>query len=399
MLELNPLPDYLQPLETSDMRALQCKPNPDLDAFLRLCGNHGPTPLHSLHALAAHLDVASIHVKDEGLRLGMGSFKALGGGYAVARMVLDEASSRLKRAVTFEELQTLEVEAVAKTMVFACATDGNHGRSVAMGATRMGAQSAIAVHEGVSGPRVDAIKQAGATIIRVPGTYDDAVAQASRLCAECGWRLVSDTSWIGYEHVPLLVMQGYTALVREIAEKLPEPPTHVFLQAGVGGMAAAVSACLTDAYGSWAPMTIVVEPDRAACVFRSVMAGKPSRMDAGEPTVMAMLECYEPSLVAWRILSRLSDAFMTVEEHEAVDAMRCLADPLEDDPRIVAGESGGVGLAGLLQVSGRPLYRDAIGLDKHARVLVINTEGATDPQRYEALLAHDTHSHPQVAFS
>lgn len=397
MLELNTLPDYGQSLEKADWLALQCRPNRDLDAFLRLCGSTEPTPVRSLRALAAHLGVADVHVKDEGFRLGMGSFKALGGGYAVARMVLDEASSRVNRIVTFEELQTPEIEAVARTMVFACATDGNHGRSVAMGASRVGAQSAIVVHEGVSGPRVDAIKQAGATIIRVAGTYDDAVAQATRLCAECGWRLVSDTSWPGYEHAPRLVMQGYTAIVREIVAELPEPPTHVFLQAGVGGMAAAVSACLADAYGSRAPMTIVVEPDRAACLFKSAMAGKPLKIEAGEPTVMAMLECYEPSLVAWRVLARLADAFMTVDEQEAVGAMRCLAAPLEDDPGIVAGESGGVGLAGLLQVSARTPYRDAIGLDRHARVLVINTEGATDPQRYEELLAYDMHSNPQVA--
>ncbi|NID14589.1 diaminopropionate ammonia-lyase [Luteibacter yeojuensis] len=392
MFELNTLPDYRQPLEKADRLALQCKPNPDLDTFLRLSGGGDPTPLHSLRALAAHLDVAAIHVKDEGFRLGMGSFKALGGGYAVARMILEEASLRLTRTVTFDELQTPAVEAVARTMTFACATDGNHGRSVAMGAARMGAQSAIVVHEGVSGPRVDAIRNAGATIIRVPGTYDDAVAQASRLCAECGWRLVSDTSWIGYEHVPLLVMQGYTAIVREIVDALPEPPTHVFLQAGVGGMAAAVAACLADAYGSWAPMTTVVEPDRAACVFRSAAAGKPLKIAATEPTVMAMLECYEPSMVAWRILARLADVFMTVDEQEAIDAMRCFADPCGDDPAIVAGESGGVGLAGLLQVAGRARYRDVIGLDTDSRVLVINTEGATDPLRYEKLLA-------QVAFS
>jgi len=182
------------------------------------------------------------------------------------------------------------------------------------------------------------------------------------------------------------VMQGYTALVAEALRALPAPPTHVFVQAGVGGIAAAVAGHLGAALGERRPTVVVVEPARAACLFESARAGRAVRIPAGEPTVMAMLECYEPSLVAWRVLARAADAFMTVEEEDAVAAMRRLAQPAGGDPAIVAGESGGVGLAGLMRVAADAGWRAAIGLDAAARVFLVNTEGATDPARYRELV-------------
>ena len=182
-------------------------------------------------------------------------------------------------------------------------------------------------------------------------------------------------------------MQGYTAMVREALRQLPAPPTHVFVQAGVGGVAAAVGGHLTLALTEHSPVFVVVEPARAACVYESARAGHPLRIEQGEPTVMAMLECYEPSLIAWRVLSRVADGFMTVEEEDAVAAMKRLARPLGADPAIVAGESGGVGLAGLIRALADPEACKALGLGAQSHIFVINTEGATDPQRYAELVA------------
>jgi diaminopropionate ammonia-lyase len=356
---------------------------------LRLIGarrDYRLTPLHALPALAAELAVGAILLKDEGDRFGLGSFKALGGAYAVHRLVLEEAGTRLGRALDSSELQSPQVRAVAAEMTFACATDGNHGRSVAQGAALVGARAVIFVHGGVSDARVAAIAGLGAEIVRVDGTYDDSVAEAARVCAEQGWIGLSDTSWPGYDRIPGLVMQGYTVMVREALAVMPLRPTHVFVQAGVGGLAAAVAGHLAGVFDAARPTFVVVEPARAACVYASAQAGRPVRIPAGEPTVMAMLECYEPSLLAWRILSRVAEAFMTVDEGDAVEVMNRLARPRAADPVVVAGESGGVGLAGLIRAASDPEMRALLRLDGGSVVFVVNTEGATDPARYRELV-------------
>ena len=271
-------------------------------------------------------------------------------------------------------------------MTFACATDGNHGRSVAMGAQLVGASSVIFVHAGVSDERVAAIARYGARMVRVDGNYDESVREAARVAGEQGWTIVSDTTWPGYERIPGLVMQGYMALLREALREMPQPPTHVFVQAGVGGIAATVAGHLALVFGEDRPVFTVVDPARAACIVESARAGAPVVVPEGEPTVMAMLECYEPSLVAWRILARTADAFMTVDEDDAIDAMRTLAEPVAGDPAIVAGESGGVGFAALCNAVASPEIADALGLDRDSRIMLINTEGATDPARYAELV-------------
>jgi diaminopropionate ammonia-lyase len=386
MFLLNQQPDYRKPLEALDAETLGVRAAEEVERFLGFRDEHKPTPLYALPALAAEVGVGAIHIKDEGHRLGLGSFKALGGSYAVIRLVLEEAGRQLGRPVDIAELHSPEVRAVAADMTLACATDGNHGRSVAQGAELVGARAAIFVHSGVSDERVAAIARFGAQMIRVEGTYDDSVAEAARVAADRGWIVVSDTSWPGYERIPGLVMQGYTAMVREALRQLPEVPTHVFVQAGVGGVAAAVSGYLSLALGDQRPTFVVVDPARAACLLESARVGHPIRIEHGEPTVMAMLECYEPSLVAWRILSRVADAFMTVDEEDAVAAMNHLARPGGDDPAIIAGESGGAGLAGLMRAVSDPDIRAALRLTGDSRVFLINTEGATDPERYTQLV-------------
>ncbi|RWD01023.1 MAG: diaminopropionate ammonia-lyase [Mesorhizobium sp.] len=386
MFLLNRHPDHRHPLTPQDAAMLGLAGVEAAERFLAARDSQAETPLHALPALAGELGIGALHIKDEGKRLGLGSFKALGGAYAVMHLVLEEAGNRLGRSVDVAELHGADVKAIAAGMTFACATDGNHGRSVAQGAGLVGARSVIFVHSGVSNERVAAIARFGAEIVRIAGDYDQSVREAARVAAERGWTVVSDTSWPGYERIPGLVMQGYTVIVREALRRLPKSPTHVFLQAGVGGFAAAVAGHLAIVLGEHRPRVVVVEPARAACVYATAKAGRPVAIAHTKPTVMAMLECYEPSLVAWRVLSRIGDAFMTVDEEDAVSVMNRLARPSGDDPAIVSGESGGAGLAGLIRAAGDSKMRAALHLDSHSRVLIINSEGATDPGRYADLV-------------
>lgn len=389
MLIPNTLAEYGQPIAAADATYLDVQPADELSALLQLCPRHQATRTWQAPALAARLGVAAIAIKDEGTRLGLGSFKALGGAHAVLRLVWERAAALLGRTVPASALLDAPVRALAADLTVTCATDGNHGRSVAAAARLLGCRALILVHAGVSEARVAVIAALGAQIVRVPGSYDDAVNESRCLGSRHGHVLVSDTSWPGYERVPGLVMQGYTAIAREVLQDLAEPPTHVFLQAGVGGFAAALAGHFTLVLGASRPRVVVVEPERAACLFASCHAGHPIKIAADAPTLMAMLECYEPSLLAWRVLSRCADAFMTVAESSAVAAMKVLAQALGDDPCIVAGESGGAGLAGLLEVAADNAMRAQIGLDAHSRVLLINTETATDPASYRALTGRD----------
>lgn len=278
MFNINRHVDHGAQLDHADATILGIEAAREVERFLKHRDGHTPTPLVALPALAHELGVAAIHIKDEGHRLGLGSFKALGGSYAVIRLVLEEASRQLGRQVDVGELQTSEVKAAASSMTVSCATDGNHGRSVAQGAQLVGANCAIFVHAGVSDERIAAIARFGAEIIRVDGNYDESVAWASRVAKEKGWITVSDTSWPGYEQIPGFVMQGYTALLSEALRELPELPTHVFVQAGVGGIAAAIAGHLSILLGDKRPFFVVVDPSRAACLFEC--AGRPRHQGA-----------------------------------------------------------------------------------------------------------------------
>ncbi|TKW65539.1 MAG: diaminopropionate ammonia-lyase [Paracoccus denitrificans] len=386
MYLINSSPAHGRPLDPFDQKMLGIAGAQSVARVLELRGQPSPTPLHALPGLAAQLGLSDLYVKDEGQRLGLGSFKALGGGYALMRLVQQQAARQLNRQVDLAELFSDEIRGVAAGMTFACATDGNHGRSVAQGAQLMGARAVIFVHSGVSAGRIAAISRFGAEVIRVDGNYDDSVAHAAQVAAEKGWTVLSDTSWPGYEEIPGLVMQGYTAIVTEALAELPELPTHIFLQAGVGGFAAAIAGHLAIRLGSERPHVTVVDPVLAPCIYRSAQAGHPVTVPHTHPTAMAMLECYAPSHVAFRILERVADGFMTVEDDDALDVMRRLAAPVGADPAIVAGESGGAGLAGVIALLRVPAAAAAIGLGPKARVLIINTEGATDPALYAQIV-------------
>lgn len=351
-------------------------------AFLETLPGYLPTPLVALPALARASGIGALQVKDEGKRFGLKSFKALGGAYAVISLVLEEAGRRLGRALSPTDIASQDVRAIAATITVACATDGNHGRSVAWGAELAGAACEIFIHAGVSEGRAAAMAAFGAHVNRIQGSYDDSVALAAEMAAARGWTVVSDTSWEGYETIPLTVMQGYTAMIGEALDASAEPPTHLFLQAGVGGMAAAVASYATQRLGAAAPRVVVVEPERAACLYATAEAGRLVTIPHGEPTIMAMLECATPSPIGWEVLRNLADGYVTLEEQEAVKAMKKLAQPVGGDPAIAAGESGATGLAGLFACLADPTARAHLGLDAQSRVLVFNSEGATDPKIY-----------------
>lgn len=349
---------------------------------------YAPTPLVSLSDVAKAAKVATVHYKDEGGRFGLGSFKALGGAYAVLRLLQTELAKRgVTNAASSAELIEGKYREATQSITVTCATDGNHGRSVAWGAQRFGCRCVIFVHEHVSKGRRDAIAQYGAEIRVVPGNYDDAVRAAQRTATQEGWFVISDTSYPGYTEVPRDVMQGYRLMAEEAAEALQQPPTHVFVQGGVGGVAAAVSAQMRARYGTSAPKLVVVEPDRAACLLASAEAGQPTAVEGDLDTLMAGLACGEPSLLAWQELERAAFAFMAVSDTAAVDCMRLLA---RREPKLVAGESAVAGLAGLLLAAREPFARAALGLEEDSRVLLFGTEGATDPALYAKLVEGST---------
>lgn len=349
---------------------------------------YAPTPLLPLPELATAARVAAIHWKDEGGRFGLGSFKALGGAYAVMKLLQAELSRRgVANSASAEELAGGQYKEATRAITVTCATDGNHGRSVAWGAERFGARCVIFVHETVSQGRRDAIAKYGAEIRVVPGTYDDAVRTAQRAAAAEAWFVVSDTSYPGYTEVPRDVMQGYRLMAEEAAESLAEakaePPSHVFIQGGVGGVAAAVSVQMRARYGAKAPKLVVVEPEKAACLLASAEAGQPTAIEGELDTLMAGLACGEPSLLAWQELERAAFAWMAVPDASAVDCMRLLA---KRHPKVVAGESAVAGLAGLLLAARDAFGRNALGLAEDSRVLLFGTEGATDPELYARLI-------------
>ena len=346
---------------------------------------YAATPLHSLPALAQALGVASVHYKDEGGRFGLGSFKALGGAYAVARLLCRELGAKLGRTLTTQDLLAPDVRALCKDITVTCATDGNHGRSVAWGAQMFGCACVIYIHATVSEGRKDAIAAYGATVVRTPGNYDDAVRQADADARAQGRFVISDTSYPGYMDVPRDVMQGYQLMVEEAASTLQERPTHIFVQAGVGGLAAAVCAYFWERDGGDRPVFVVVEPDKADCVAQSGKAGELTAVTGDIDTLMAGLACGEVSHLAWEILEKGADAFCVISDDAAVQAMRLLAYPQGQDPVIVAGESAVAGVAAVIGCRQSKAASQLLGLSASSRVLFFGSEAATDPAWYAQL--------------
>ncbi len=350
---------------------------------------YAPAPLLSLDKLARQLGIGKLFYKDERDRFGLGSFKALGGAYAVANVLRHKVKDAHGLSqVTSRELLSGAFADVVRAATVTCATDGNHGRSVAWGARLFGCRCVIFVHEHVSQGRRDAIAQYGAEVREVKGNYDDAVRHAAATAAAQGWTVVSDTSYPGYRDIPLDVMHGYGVMAAEIVQQMAgtDPPTHVLAQAGVGALAAAVCANFWLQWGEHRPQFVVVEPTRADCVYRSLEAGRPVAVGGSLETVMAGLACGEVSELAWEILRGGANAAVAVDDAYALDAMRLLARPVAGDPPVVAGETGGVGLAALLAARDHSDIWRLLGLDDQSRVLLIGSEGDTDPVIYREIV-------------
>ncbi|WP_338662310.1 diaminopropionate ammonia-lyase [Pararoseomonas sp. SCSIO 73927] len=344
---------------------------------------YAPTPLRALPEVAAALRMDSVWLKDESGRFGLGSFKALGGAYAVAGVLTRElARMGVANAATAAELESGRHAAATSGITVTCATDGNHGRSVAWGARRFGARCVIFVHPGVTAGRRAAMEAFGAEVREVPGNYDDSVRAADATARKSGWHVVSDTSWPGYTEVPREVMQGYRLMAEEAQDAMPAPPTHVFIQGGVGGVAAAVSVALRARRAE--ARLVVVEPERAACLLASAEAGAVTNVPGDLDTVMAGLACGEPSLLAWQELERATFAFMAVPDSVVSPAMRHLA--WREEP-VVSGESGVAGLAALVLAARDGAARTALGLNDASRVLLFSTEGSTDEGLYRSVIS------------
>jgi diaminopropionate ammonia-lyase len=349
---------------------------------------YASTTLHALPTLANKLGIAALYYKDESTRFDLKSFKALGGAYAVFRLIQKTiAVQRNGHQATPQEILSGQFTDIISAMTVTCATDGNHGRSVAWGAQLFGCRCVIYIHATVSEGRRAAIAFYGAEVIRIEGNYDDSVHHAASEAAKNGWTVVSDTTYEGYREIPIDVMHGYGVMSREIVHAMQDlPPTHVLVQAGVGALAASVCATFWQEWGAARPKFIIIEPERADCFFQSGQVGYPVVVTGDLETVMAGLACGEVSPVAWEILKTGVNSYATIADKFALEGMRVFANPIGSDPKIVSGETGTTGLGLLLATQGVTQLRETLGLGPDSRVLLIGSEGDTDPAIYKEVV-------------
>ncbi|MDJ0665553.1 MAG: diaminopropionate ammonia-lyase [Acidimicrobiia bacterium] len=371
-------------------------------SFHRQIPGYRPSPLRTLPGLAAMLGVGGIWVKDESQRLNLNSFKVLGGSFAIYKFIRRELGLE-GEDLSYSDLVNEATREKIGNITFATATDGNHGRGVAWGASKLGCKAIIYVHKDTSVPRIRAIEDYGAEVRVVNGNYDDAVRQASLDADANGWQIISDTSWEGYTDIPGWVMQGYTTMLSEAQEQLAGTgiikPTHVFVQAGVGALAAATTGFYSSRFGADRPTTVVVEPSEAKCLYHSARIGDGAPHDVtGElHTIMAGLACGEPSPIAWDILWDTVDAFVSCPDYVAAKGMRVYGVPLHGDPFIVSGESGAVTLGTLMFAADYAEFhelKEYIGLGPDSQILLINSEGNTDPDYFRRVVWEGANSVP-----
>jgi diaminopropionate ammonia-lyase len=342
----------------------------DLAAFYARNPGLEPTPLRSLPALANALGVGELRVKDESSRFGLNAFKSLGVRYAVDRLRRDGR--------------------IGANATLVCASAGNHGRAVARVARDHGFPARVYMSQVTRPAQREAIAGEGATVVVVDGSYEDAVRQMADDARAHGWTIVSDTSWEGYEEIPRLIMLGYTRLVAEVQAQLGGRPDVVFAQGGVGGLVFGVAAGLERTWRTDRPLLVACEPANAACLLASARAGRFTTLDGPLDTIMSGLRCAEPSPAAWPVIAALVDAFVAIDDEQVKAAMRTLARPMGSDPAIESGPSGACSFASFAAVMRDPelrRVRDALRLGSESRVVVINTEGATDRALYAEVLA------------
>ncbi len=356
--------------------------------FHRTLNGYRPTPLYAMNDFAHALGVGQVLVKDESQRFSLNAFKMLGGTWAIARLLCRKLNLDIQQ-FSFEKFRQLN----RPPMTFATTTDGNHGRGVAWAARELGQRAVIYMPKGSSPFRVKHITDLGAECIVTDMNYDDTVRLTMRIAAERGWEVVQDTAWEGYTDVPTWIMQGYATLADEAAEQmeamLNAPPTHILLQAGVGAMAGGVLGYFADRYGAERLHAIVVEPDRADCLYRSAIQGDIVNVSGDMNTIMAGLACGEPNPLGWPLLRDNVRQFISCEDRVAALGMRVLGNPLGNDPRVVSGESGAVTvglLAAVMHHPQRAALMKKLNLTPESRILAISTEGDTDPQHYREVV-------------
>lgn len=368
-----------------------------LESARKVCKFHSSfdlyeeTPLVSLDNLSKELKIGGIYVKDESYRFGLNAFKVLGGSYAIGNYIantLNKDISELPYSVMISD----EVKNKIGDITFISATDGNHGRGVAWTANKLKQKSVIYMPKGSALERLENIRLEGAEASITEYNYDDAVRLADKHAGENGWVLVQDTAWEGYEDIPTWIMQGYTTMAYEAYLQLKEvKPTHIFVQAGVGSLAGAVQGFFAQVYGKDRPITTIVEPNEAACIFKTAKAkdGKIHPVTGDMNTIMAGLACGEPTTVGWEVLKNYSDNFVSCPDYVAAQGMRVLGNPLSTDTKIISGESGAAGFGLVYEIltnESLKWMKEALKLDENSVLLFFNSEGDTDKENYRKIV-------------
>ena len=352
------------------------------------------TPLVDLKNLAADFGVAKVWVKDESYRFGLNAFKVLGGAFAIGQYLAQKLGCDISE-LSREKLASPEIKAKLGQITFASTTDGNHGRGVAWTAQQLGQKAIIYMPKGSAQIRVDNILATGAECYVTDMNYDDTVRMTDAKAKENGWVVVQDTAWEGYTEIPTWIMQGYMTLAVEALEQIKalgdDRPTHMFLQAGVGSYAGAALGFIAAALGDKCPVTTIVEPRKADCIYKSAVAadGKPHNVTGEMNTLMAGLACGEPSTISWGILRDYATAYVSMHDFYAANGMRVLAAPLRGDAPVVSGESGAATMGALQHIAQNPNALDlkkALKLGPDSKVLIISTEGDTAPEIYRDIV-------------
>lgn len=353
---------------------------------------YAPTPLHDLSKLANKLNVKKIWLKDESFRFGLNAFKALGASYAVAVYLKNKFS--IEEDLSFSIFKNETIRKDLEDFALVTATDGNHGRGVAWTAQQLGCRCKVYMPKGTTQNRLNNVKMHGADAVIIEGTYDDAVNLAKENSIKHGWLLAQDSSWEGYEIMPLWKMQGYLTIMSEIfSTQITEIPTHVFIQCGVGSFPAAVLAYLINRFRDRNIIFSVVEPQDAACIYESATSanGEPVSLTNEMKTIMAGLACGTPSILAWNIFKKYADFFIKCSDETTESGMRLLANKEFYNSKIISGESGAV-TTGLLHslLTSFPDYCKLLSLDERSKILLVSTEGNTDPDMYSKITAGKT---------
>ena len=364
-------------------------------SFHKSFPQYNVTPLAGLKGMAGYLGLSSVFVKDESYRFGLNAFKVLGGSFAMAGYIAKETGKDVSE-MTYGYLTGEELKKDFGQAVFFTATDGNHGRGVAWAAARLGQKAVVHMPKGTTKARFDNIKKEGAKVTIEELNYDDCVRLAAKEAAETEHGIIiQDTAWEGYEEIPSWIMQGYGTMVSEADRQLKEaeaaPPTHVFVQAGVGSLAGAVVGYFSNLYPDNPPKFVILEASAAACLYEGAKAGdgNPRIVEGDLQTIMAGLACGEPNTIGWDILRNHADAFLSCPDPVSAKGMRMLSAPVKGDPRVISGESGAVGMGVLSSIMTDPEYeqlKKGLGLGGDSRVLMFSTEGDTDPEKYAKIV-------------